>query len=159
MKEKILEIKDTALNKINLVTSQDELNNLRIQYLGKKGEMTSVLKQLGSLSNEERAETGKFSNIAKQEIEKAIEEKQIVLENAVYDSIKETEWIDISSPAKKDKSGRLHPITQIRCWINRRCCDRSYPRGGLVWQLQFVVLCAFRGSVRQCWHHHKWQPH
>lgn len=114
MKEKILEIKDTALNKINLVTSQDELNNLRIQYLGKKGEMTSVLKQLGSLSPEERAETGKFSNIAKQEIEKAIEEKQIVLENAVYDSIKETEWIDISSPAKKAKSGRLHPITQIQ---------------------------------------------
>lgn len=114
MKEKILEIKDTALNKINLVISQDELNNLRIQYLGKKGEMTSVLKQLGSLSPEERAETGKFSNIAKQEIEKAIEEKQIVLENAVYDSIKETEWIDISSPAKKAKSGRLHPITQIQ---------------------------------------------
>ncbi|MEK7433831.1 MAG: phenylalanine--tRNA ligase subunit alpha [Cyanobacteriota bacterium] len=114
MKEKILEIKDTALNKINLVISQDELNNLRIQYLGKKGEMTSVLKQLGSLSPEERAETGKFSNIAKQEIEKAIEEKQIVLENAVYDSIKEAEWIDISSPAKKAKSGRLHPITQIQ---------------------------------------------
>ncbi|MFN8673213.1 MAG: phenylalanine--tRNA ligase subunit alpha [Candidatus Sericytochromatia bacterium] len=114
MKEKILELKESALLKIKESSSQDELNNLRIQYLGKKGELTSVLKQLGSLQPEERAEMGKFSNIAKQELEKAIEEKQVLLENAIYDSIKETEWIDITAPSKKLKSGRFHPITQIQ---------------------------------------------
>lgn len=114
MKEKLLEIKLLAVDSIEKSKSQDELNNLRVRFLGKKGEITSILKQLGSLSPEERSEIGKVSNETKQSIEKLIEEKKLELENLVYEAIKETEWIDISKPSKKVKSGRIHPITQIQ---------------------------------------------
>lgn len=114
MKNKILELKDQALEKIKASESKEQLNEIRIEYLGKKGVLTSVLKTLGDLSPEERAETGKFANIAKQELEKEINEKQLQLDQAVFDKIAEAEWVDITAPGKDFTSGNLHPLTQIQ---------------------------------------------
>ncbi|RYX88622.1 phenylalanine--tRNA ligase subunit alpha, partial [bacterium] len=114
MKDSINSIKQQALEQINNVSNKDELNQLRVQYLGKKGELTSILKTLGSYSPEERSEIGKLANISKQELESAIELKNKQLDKAVFDNIKDTEWIDISQPGTKVKSGNLHPITQIQ---------------------------------------------
>lgn len=114
MKDSINSIKQQALEQINNVSNKDELNQLRVQYLGKKGELTSILKTLGSYSPEERSEIGKLANISKQELESSIELKNKQLDKAVFDNIKDTEWIDISQPGAKVKSGNLHPITQIQ---------------------------------------------
>lgn len=114
MKENLTVIKLEALKKVHDVSSKDELNQLRIKYLGKKGDLTSILKSLGNIPPEERAEIGKFANLAKQEVEKAIDEKGLQLDNAVFDQLKETEWIDITAPGKKANLGSIHPITQIQ---------------------------------------------
>lgn len=114
MKDKLNNIKLEAIDKIGQVTSKDDLNQLRVQYLGKKGELTSILKTLGSCTPEERAEIGKLANITKQELESAIENKIKALDKAVFDSLKDTEWIDITAPGKKVKSGNIHSITQIQ---------------------------------------------
>lgn len=114
MKDSIESLKNQALDKISNVENKDELNLLRVQYLGKKGELTAILKTLGSATPEERAEIGKLANISKVEIETAIEDKNKQLDKAVFDNIKDTEWIDITQPGIKLKSGNLHPITQIQ---------------------------------------------
>jgi phenylalanyl-tRNA synthetase alpha chain len=114
MKDNLNSLKTQALEKISQTTNKDDLNQIRIQYLGKKGELTSILKTLGSCTPEERAEIGKLANESKQEIEIAIESKNKQIDKAVFDSIKDTEWIDITQPSKKSKLGNTHPITQIQ---------------------------------------------
>ncbi len=114
MKDIIESLKNQAIEQINKVENKDQLNQIRIQYLGKKGELTSILKTLGSSSPEERAEIGKLANISKQEVESAIENKNKQLDKAVFDNIKDTEWIDITQPGDKFNLGNIHPITQIQ---------------------------------------------
>lgn len=114
MKDNLNSLKIQALEKIEQTSNKEDLNQIRIQYLGKKGELTSILKTLGSCTPEERAEIGKLANQSKQEIEIAIENKNKALDKAVFDSIKDTEWIDITQPSRKSKLGTTHPITQIQ---------------------------------------------
>ncbi len=114
MKEILNTIKQEAIESINKANSKDELNQLRVKYLGKKGELTSILKTLGSVSPEERAEIGKLANITKQELENSVEGKSALLDNAVFDSLGDTEWLDITVPGEKPNLGNLHPITQIQ---------------------------------------------
>jgi phenylalanyl-tRNA synthetase alpha chain len=114
MKDKLIELRKEAVEKINEVSSKEDLNQLKIKYLGKKGELTSILKALGGVSPEERAEIGKLANITKQELEKSIDDKSQGLDEAVYEQLKDTEWIDITAPGAKVKTGNIHPITQIQ---------------------------------------------
>ncbi|MBC7472863.1 MAG: phenylalanine--tRNA ligase subunit alpha [Candidatus Sericytochromatia bacterium] len=114
MKDKLNTLKQEAIEKINSSNSKDELNLIRINYLGKKGDLTAILKTLGSCTPEERAEIGKLANITKQELEGLIEEKNKALDKAVFDNLKETEWIDITAPSNKVKVGNAHSITQIQ---------------------------------------------
>ena len=76
MKEQIENLKNQALEEIAKSESSKELNDLRVKYLGKKGELTSILRGMGELSSEERPKMGALVNSAKQEVENEIQEKE-----------------------------------------------------------------------------------
>ena len=75
MKAQIEAIQNEALEALNLANTKNELEDLRVKYLGKKGALTAVLKQMGSLSAEERPVIGQVANVARAAIEKVIAEK------------------------------------------------------------------------------------
>lgn len=110
MQEKLLAIKEAAFNEISAAENSGTLEEIRVKYLGKKGELTTILRGMGSLTPEERPVVGKLVNEAKNEVEEK-------LENAIK-SIKEkeknaklaSEIIDISLPGKKNIIGKRHPL-------------------------------------------------
>lgn len=114
MKDKIDELKRAALAAVAAAETSAELGDIKVRFLGKSGEITSLMKGLGALSKEERPEAGKVLNMARTEIENAIEFK---LESALRRE-KEVrlaaEAVDVTLPANTAKRGTLHPITQVR---------------------------------------------
>lgn len=113
MKEEILKIKEDSLGAIKNCKDLKTLNDLKVKYLGKKGELTTVLRGMGKLSPEERPIMGSLVNQVRDELTTALEEKQKELEKLELLKKLETENIDVTEPSKKVKLGSLHPITQI----------------------------------------------
>ncbi len=87
------------------------LDDLRVSYLGKKGEITQRMQTLGKLAPEERKEAGKHINIAKQAIQTAIEARKSALESAALDAKLAAEAIDVTLPGRGQSNGGLHPVT------------------------------------------------
>jgi phenylalanyl-tRNA synthetase alpha chain len=87
------------------------LDDLRVSYLGKKGEITQRMQTLGKLAPEERKEAGKHINIAKQAIQGAIEARKSALESAALDAKLAAEAIDVTLPGRGQSNGGLHPVT------------------------------------------------
>lgn len=113
MRQKLDELKTTAIEAIEAAKSADELEALRVRFLGKKGELTTILKGLGRLSNEERPEMGKLSNEIKNLIAGGLEEKTMLLEKQKMEEKILKETIDITLPGRKLTPGRIHPLTSI----------------------------------------------
>lgn len=88
------------------------LDQVRVDYLGKKGVLTAQLKNLGQLSAEERPQAGAKINEAKQQVEDAIRTKKTALENAALTLKLQSESIDVTLPGRGQKSGGLHPVTR-----------------------------------------------
>ncbi|HEY9765660.1 MAG TPA: phenylalanine--tRNA ligase subunit alpha, partial [Chroococcales cyanobacterium] len=114
MKESIEAIREDALQTVSKTSSREELENLKIKYLGRKSELTNLLRGLGGLPPEERGAVGQLANATKAAIEQAIEEKMSGLSEERYDVIADREWIDVTAPGKEPKRGHLHPITQLQ---------------------------------------------
>ena len=113
MEEKIAEIKKKALEEIESAKDIKELEDTKVKYLGKKGELTSILKMMGTLSQEERPKMGSLVNKAKEEIEEKIkerEEKEKALELAKK---LESEKIDVTLPSQKIRRGSKHPLNRV----------------------------------------------
>ncbi|MPW25111.1 phenylalanine--tRNA ligase subunit alpha [Alkalibaculum sp. M08DMB] len=113
MKEKLEKIKVVALEEINSASSTKGLEEIRIRLLGKKGELTGVLKEMGVLSKEERPVMGKIANDVREAIEdKMVKQKNIIKE---IEQSKEfdTEAIDITLPGIKEEFGGLHPLNMV----------------------------------------------
>ena len=110
MKEQIEQIKQTSIKQIEEAKDLKELNDLRVKYLGKKGELTAVLRGLGSLSPEERPIIGGLVNEAKAVLENLIEEKETKFEQEELNKKLEAEKIDITLPSTKMKRGSIHPV-------------------------------------------------
>ena len=110
MKEKLLEISKKAIEEISSIESLTELEAIRVKYLGKKGELTAILRGMGALSPEERPVVGKAANEVRGEIENKLE--NISREIKEKDKIKKlkNEVIDISLPGKKPVIGKKHPL-------------------------------------------------
>jgi phenylalanyl-tRNA synthetase alpha chain len=108
----ILEIKNEAVTLILQVRNENELNELRIKFLGRKSKFTAILKKLKDLSVTERKIVGQLANNAKQEIEKTFAEKEKEFKEKSFNF--EAEKIDVTMPAKKLKTGHLHPLTKIQ---------------------------------------------
>lgn len=111
MLEKIKKIKNEAIVNILKTDSIAELENLRINYLGKKSEFNQILKGLKDLNEEEKKVVGPEANKAKKDIQDALEKRIADLEEMVD---MEKEWIDVTAPGKKIKRGHLHPITIVQ---------------------------------------------
>ncbi len=113
MKEKINSILTIAKEKLNSANEMQALEDLRVKYLGKKGELTGLLKQLGSLSAEERPKVGQLVNQAKQELDERIKEKVAEIKEAELQKRLEKEKIDVTMPGKRTNIGYKHPLSQV----------------------------------------------
>lgn len=113
MQEKIEQIRNNAEEEITSVSSIAELENVRIKYLGKKGELTLVLRGMGSLPAEERPVVGSLVNEARDFIESKLSQKEREIKEKLLEERLKTEKIDITMPSKKVELGSIHPITQI----------------------------------------------
>lgn len=98
-----------------LAGAQDSkaLEELRVKYLGKKGELTAILKQMGGLSAEERPKVGQLANEVRATIETMISEKGVALKAAMLDKRLELESVDVTMPGKSAPIGRAHPLTKV----------------------------------------------
>lgn len=113
MKEAIKKIKEQSMEEIKNVIDSKQLNDLRVKYLGKKGELTSILRGMGGLTAEERPVIGALVNEVRDEIEKNIEEKEKELKILEINKKLQEEKIDVTEPSKKIEIGSVHPITQV----------------------------------------------
>ena len=112
MQEKIKKVKEQSIKEIQNVEDLKELNEIRVKYLGKKGELTLVLRGMGNLNPEERPVIGALVNEVRDELEKLIEDKENSLKKEELLKKLETENIDVTEPSKKISLGSVHPITQ-----------------------------------------------
>ena len=112
MKEKLQKIKVEALAAIN--TDGCDLEQIRIQYLGKKGELTGVLRGMGALSAEERPVIGQLANDVRAEIENALRAKAEAKKDEELQKRLVSEKIDVTLPSTVSKAGKLHPLTQVQ---------------------------------------------
>lgn len=110
MKEQLAKIRSEALSAMENAQSAAELDGLRVQYLGKKGELTAVLKMMGKLSPEERPAMGQLANEVRAALESAIEEQGKRLEAKALEARLEAEAVDVTIPGKSPKLGHKHPM-------------------------------------------------
>lgn len=110
MKALMQELRENALNAISGAESTDSLESLRVKYLGKKGELTAILKQMGKLSAEERPIMGQLANQIRADLESAIESTRKRLEAAALEAKLKAETLDVTIPAKELKLGHKHPM-------------------------------------------------
>ena len=113
MQEKLLNLQEVALSEIKDTQSIEVVESLRVKYLGKKGEITAILKEMGKLSAEERPVIGKVANEVREAIETAISTKKEELKSIEKQRKLAEEVIDVTMPAKSFKVGKKHPISQI----------------------------------------------
>lgn len=113
MKAQLEVIRNQAENAIANAKDRTEIENLRVKYLGKKGELTAILKQMGSLSPEERPIMGQLVNEAKQSVENLIAQKVDHIKALALEQKLKDETIDITIPAKPVKNGKLHPLNTV----------------------------------------------
>lgn len=113
MKQKLEEIKVLALGAIESAADMEAVEEIRVRFLGKKGELTAILKQMGGLSPEERPIIGQLANQVRAELEQAIETvSKSFKEKAAAEKLK-AEKIDITMPSKPAVSGGLHPLNTV----------------------------------------------
>ena len=110
MKEQLANIRSQALSAFEGAQSAAELDALRVQYLGKKGELTAVLKMMGKLSAEERPAMGQLANEVRAALEQALETKGKELEAKALEDRLKAEALDVTVPGKNMKLGHRHPM-------------------------------------------------
>ena len=113
MKEKLELLKSEALKAISAATDEKAIDEVRVKYLGKKGELTAILKQMGGLSPEERPIMGQMVNKAKAELEEAINNAFADFKAKAADQKLKEETLDITMPSTPAKKGGLHPLNVV----------------------------------------------
>ena len=113
MKEKLEAIRLAAEKAAREALDEKQIEEIRVKYLGKKGELTALLKQMGSLSPEERPKMGQLVNDAKAKVEEKINEQRARLKEKATELKLKAETIDITLPEKEVKVGGLHPLSIV----------------------------------------------
>ena len=113
MKEQIEQIKVNALKEIEQAKDLKELNEVNVKYLGKKGELTAVLRGMGALSAEERPVIGSLVNVVRDEIQSELNNKEEKFKAEEMEAKLAKEKIDITLPSNKIKRGSKHPLNRI----------------------------------------------
>jgi len=118
MKEKLELIKKDFADALNNVKLKEELEELRVSFLGKKGKITQVMKGMRDLAPEMRKEVGQVINLIKDQINKNIRDKSIELEKKAVEKKISNEWSDITWPVESAK-GTIHPVSIIRMELEK----------------------------------------
>ena len=105
-------LRDDALRALESARHPAELDELQIRYLGKKGELTSVLRGIGTLSADDRPRVGAVANEVRQAVEAALEERGQMLRGAALESRLAAETVDVTTPGRTVRRGSLHPINE-----------------------------------------------
>lgn len=111
MKAKLDQIREQALEQIKACDTTEKLNEIRVSILGKKGELTGVLKSMKDVAPEDRPKVGQWVNDARAEIEKVLEERRTQMERSLREAQMKAEVIDVTLPAQKSLIGHRHPNT------------------------------------------------
>ena len=110
MKELLRELRERSLRAIDGTESAEELEALRVQYLGKKGELTAILKQMGKLSAEERPVMGQLANEVRAALEETLEARKKLLSEKALEMRLAAETLDVTVPGDARKMGHRHPM-------------------------------------------------
>ncbi len=113
MKEQLLSIEARAKEELSGISDSKLLEELRVKFLGKKGEITAILKQMGKLSAEERPVIGQLANSVRADIENAISQKQAQLKAALAEKKLAAEKLDVTLPGRRGRVGRPHPLNAV----------------------------------------------
>ncbi len=113
MKDQLKNIASAAAQALESAASVQDIEALRVKYLGKKGELTAILKQMGSLSAEERPVIGQLANEVRGKIESAVSEKMADIKAAAADKKLASETIDVTLPGKRHELGKRHPLNSV----------------------------------------------
>lgn len=113
MKEKLQTLQQSALAEVKTTQSIEEVETLRVKYLGKKGEITAILKEMGKLSADERPIIGKVANEVREAIENSIASRKEELKSIEKNQKLQTEVLDVTMPGNKFIVGKKHPISQV----------------------------------------------
>lgn len=126
MKEKLNQIKAEALKQINESTTLDALNDVRVNVLGKKGELTAVLKSMKDVAPEDRPKVGQMVNETRAEIEAALERAKTQMEKEIREAALKAEVIDVTLPSKKNMVGHRHPNFIVKEEVERIFIGMGY---------------------------------
>ena len=113
MKEMMEKLREASIKAILESEDVDSLEALRVKYLGKKGELTGILRQMGRLSAEERPVMGQLANQLRTDIEAAIDARKQVLSSALMEKKLEAEAVDVTLPAAETRLGHKHPMYNV----------------------------------------------
>jgi len=113
MKELLEQIRANAEGILREASNLDALENIRIKFLGKKGELTAVLKGMGKLAPEERPQIGALANQIRGTLEAELEEKKNQINAIIEENKLKAEVVDVTMPGKKQPIGHLHPLTKV----------------------------------------------
>ena len=113
MKEMMQALREASIKAILNAGDAESLENLRVKYLGKKGELTAILRQMGKLSAEERPVMGQLANQLRSEIENAIDQRRNELSAAMLEKKLERETLDVTLPGEKPHMGHKHPMYNV----------------------------------------------
>jgi len=112
--QSIQELEARSLDRIAAATSEEELEAVRVDALGRKGPLAQAGKEMGKLPPAERASFGKLLNSARQNIEQALTARNQILAEETLRKRLDSEWLDVTLPAPGTRRGHLHPITRIQ---------------------------------------------
>ena len=113
MKELMQSLREASIKAINESDNPESIEALRVKYLGKKGELTAILRQMGKLSPEERPAMGQLANQLRQEIEQALDLRKTMLSKIVLEKQLEAEAIDVTLPGAEQPVGHKHPMYNV----------------------------------------------
>ena len=114
MKEKLDLVKNSFLQALEKVTEIRELEDLKVRFLGKKGEVTALMKRVKELPNEQKAQVGQQINQLKKTCQEKVEEHRVELKKVAYEKQTDQEWIDVTLDPLHTQVGSLHPISLVQ---------------------------------------------
>ncbi|MEX1660201.1 phenylalanine--tRNA ligase subunit alpha [Thioclava sp. 15-R06ZXC-3] len=120
------DLREKYLTAIADMTDEAGLEELRLTALGKKGEISLKMRELGKMTPEERQTTGKALNILKDEIDAALRAKKSALADAALDARLREEWLDVTLPGRPRRQGTIHPVSQVMDEVTAIFADMGF---------------------------------
>ena len=120
------DLRDKYLGLIGGADSESALEELRVQAVGKKGEISLKMRELGKMTPEERQVAGPALNALKDEINSALSAKKVALEDAALDERLRGEWLDVTLPGRSGRRGTIHPISQVTEEVSAIFADMGF---------------------------------